>query len=137
MPRSSLLRNLINQYINEQIELRRIDPGQVSTMYSALTGNEKDVLPMGYCSFLEASGISRPELRHLTSHYIGSFWEYVANYHGLIPANQAMGILRSFWNWAKANGYIPDCPEPADLQAPALKPRHITKFRLVAKSYRI
>lgn len=134
MPKGKSLRAYIDQYLDEQVELRRLDFGSVATRYSVLAGSKQDILPLGYCSFLEATGVTRPRISDLSSGHIGSFWEYLANYHGLIVANCAMQHLRDFWKWAQANSLLPDIPEPPDLTASKLRPQNVIVARLARNS---
>lgn len=115
------LQKLMEQFINEKFELRQIGTSQLARLHLSLVGYPRFLDAPGFIVFLKRLGISRPSVSDLNSSQIGAFWEYLARYHGLLTAAQAMRSLRAFWRWMESNRLVLPDSMPADLKASDLK----------------
>jgi hypothetical protein len=109
------LLTLCNQYINEMTEFRKISVRQAANLYMELVENSDPLVPTGFVKFLKANGVTDPSTCHFSSAWIGTYFEYLVAYHGILKADEAMANLRRFWRWCRANNYIRESVMPADL----------------------
>lgn len=110
------LTHIIDQFLDERLEGRRMSLRQATRYRYRLVGDSS--LPfayLGYVRFLKASGVEKPTLRHINSHFVGRYWEFLMQHHGGLHATQAMRALRVFWRWCVTNEYIQDRLMPPDL----------------------
>lgn len=112
------LTQTIDRYLDERLEGRRMSLRQAARFRFWLVGDATlSRSPVGFAAFLKASGVECPKLRHIKSHRVGRYWEYLHQHHGGLVASRAMRALRVFWTWCVTNGYIKDRTMPPDLKS--------------------
>ena len=112
------LTHMIDQFLDERLEGRRMSLRQASRFRFWLVGDSTlSRSRVGFAIFLKATGVETPKLRHINSHQVGRYWEYLIQHHGGLAASRAMRALRAFWTWCVTNGYIKDLTIPPDLKS--------------------
>ena len=110
------LTQIIDRFLNEQLELRDMSLRQATRLRFRLIGDASLAFaPIEYVRFLKASGMATPTLADLNSQTVGRYWEFASQHHGTVHTSKAMKALRAFWEWCVANEYIKDRPTPPEL----------------------
>ena len=109
------LTQLIDLFLNERIEERRMSLRQATRYRFRLIDSSLPLVHIGYVRFLKASGVKKPTLKHINTEYIGRDWEFLMQHYGGLHATLAMRALRAFWKWCVAGEYLKDRPMPPDL----------------------
>ncbi len=113
------LESLVYHFLEESRANPRANLKSLTSHYDDLLGSTFPLLQMGYLPFLWSLGVSDPKVQDLSGHFTGRYWEFLAQYSGILRAAQAMKTLREFWIYCQKNGHIPaDEPMPGDLKAP-------------------
>jgi hypothetical protein len=81
-----LLRALVEQFIDEQLEMRRISLENTVEAYTYLIGLKEPFAALGFVAFLQAFGIKHPMTKDFTSHNVGLHWEFLAQRYGVLRA---------------------------------------------------
>lgn len=131
MAANTSLQKLMEQFIREKFELGHLSIEQMAFLQRYLIGNSISLDPPSFTSFLKRIGVSRPLISNLNNAQVGAFWEYLAQYHGLIIAAEAMRSLRDLWMWLEDNRLVPICSMPADLKTTGIKQRYRANLRII------
>jgi hypothetical protein len=111
------LKKLIVDFLDEQMALSHIDVARVTRLHAELIGSDDmGVMGIGFLKFLKASGNDAPTLEHVSSHWIGRYWEYLTQHHGTLRSASAMKSLKTFWRWSQAQGRLQGQSLPPDLK---------------------